>query len=285
MTALSVELQHPPQRRRRVRVAEGRFGQQPSAERLGLGLDPLRGAPRPCRARRPRAAAPAAGRASRPAGCAPRPAAPRRRRRSRSPLAGAPPRRADRRRSRAPARGARGRGREPGRWPVVPITSLEHLARPAAVARLERAGGGVRDPAPGLGELPRRREVRRALEQLGRRRRRAARLGSSAGVVERARDGLVRAGRGEGEVPRALLGLAHSLGDRGVQRAARRRVRRGVGAGGEQRVSEGDHAVADVDDLRALGIGEHVVAGDGVHHGQGRLAHRRRHREAAAGGG
>ena len=163
---------------------------------------------------------------------------------------------------------------------------LEHLARPAAVARLERAGGGVRDPAPDLGGLIRRREVRRPLEQLGRRRRRAARLGSAAGVVERARDGLVRAGRGEREVPRALLGLAHPLGDRGVQGASRRRIRRGVGARGEQRVGEARRrrrgrrrsAPSSASASASPPATAFTI-------GQGRLAHRRRHREAAAGGG
>ena len=284
MTAAGVELQDPLQRRGGARVAEGRLGQQPGADRLGADIGQLgrgggRGVldglaqplPQPeqhpgqLEVRLGRELGIAAGVLDRL---------------PQQPLRGAQivvVAAHERQAHEGPGarRTAPGRAQDLGEQP----------ARPAAVARQERAGGGVRAPARDRGGAAGRRELDRSLVQLGRGRRRAARQRSAAGVVQGAGDRLVRTGRGEGEVQRVLLRLAGPLGDRGVQGAPGRRVRRGVCAGGEQRVREVDHAVADVDDLHILGGGERAGSGDGVHHRQGGLPHRRRHGETAAGRG
>ena len=157
---------------------------------------------------------------------------------------------------------------------------LEHAARAVAVAGLEDAGRGLRGAAPGIDVAPGRREAQGALEQVGGRRRRPAGRGSPRGVLERARHRLVGAGGGQREVSCPLLRLAHPLGDRRVQGAPRRRVGCGVGAGGQQRVGEAHDAVADGDDLGALGLRQHIVAGHRVHDRERRLGHRGGHGEA-----
>ena len=76
---------------------------------------------------------------------------------------------------------------------------VEHLARPPGVAGLEDAEGGVDGPPLRGVDALGRRQAHRPLEQVGRRRRCAARLGLARRVLERARDLLVGAGRSEAE--------------------------------------------------------------------------------------